>query len=424
MVAPASELTWPNANFTRVPFSVYLRPEIYEREQERIFRGPTWNYLAHETELPNPGDFRTTFVGDTPIIVSRDKDGALHALVNRCAHRGATVQRKAFGNATEHRCVYHQWCYDLAGNLMGVPFRRGVKGQGGYPADFDLSRHSLRKLRVETYRGLVFGTLDPKTESLADYLDAPIRTVLDRTFYKPVQVLGYMRQHIRANWKLYPENNRDYYHAGLLHQYQATFGLYRPTQTNGFDLDRLGRHSCSYTQAGDDDRSAADKAYAGQQKYDQNFKLLDTSLLKFWPDFPDKKTAIIMNIFPSVTVQQISNTLATRQLRPKGVDGFELVWTLFGFEDDTQEVRELRLKQANFIGPAGFVSMEDGEAIELVHRAIVRDGADNAVLELGGRGPILKHCEHTLDDSAVRGFWAHYTSIMGIPVDERAEQRQ
>lgn len=424
MTTHAPELTWPSADFTRVPFSVYLRPEIYEREQERIFRGPTWNYLAHEGELPNNGDFRTTFVGDTPVVVGRDQQGALHAFVNRCAHRGAIVQRKSFGNATEHRCVYHQWCYDLAGNLMGVPFRRGVRGQGGYPRDFDTGQHGLRKLRVESYRGLIFGTFDATTEPLPEYLDAPIRTVLDRTFYKPVKVLGYMRQQIRANWKLYPENNRDYYHAGLLHQYQATFGLYRPTQTSGFDLDRLGRHSSSYTQAGDDDRKDADQAYAGQQKYDRSFKLLDTSMLRLWPDFDDRKTAIIMNIFPSVTVQQIFNTLATRQLRPKGVDSFELVWTLFGFADDTEEVTQLRLKQANFIGPAGFVSMEDGEAIELVQRAIARDSAGSAVLELGDRGPILKHCEHTLDDSAVRGFWEYYTRIMDIPVGERVEHQQ
>ncbi|HEV7138496.1 MAG TPA: Rieske 2Fe-2S domain-containing protein, partial [Steroidobacteraceae bacterium] len=325
MSQPTSELTWPVADFTRVPFEVYLRPDIYEREQVRIFRGPTWNYLAHESELPNPGDFKTTFLGDTPIVVSRDRGGQMRAFVNRCAHRGAIVQRKAFGNATEHRCVYHQWCYDPAGGLIGVPFRRGIGGKGGYSRDFDLSSHGLRKLRVDTYRGLVFGTFTSSTEPLQEYLDAPIRGILDRLFHKPVSVLGYMRQHIRGNWKLYPENNRDYYHAGLLHQYQATFGLYRPTQTSGFDLDRLGRHSTSYTQAGDDDRTAADQAYAGQEKYDQSFKLLDTSLLRMHPDFQDKKTAIIMNIFPSVTVQQIFNTIATRQLLPKGVGSFELL---------------------------------------------------------------------------------------------------
>jgi anthranilate 1,2-dioxygenase large subunit len=416
MSTTISELNWPTADFTRVPFEVYLRSDIYEREQQRIFRGPTWSYLAHESELPQPGDFKTTYVGDTPIVVSRDQEGKMNAFVNRCAHRGATVQRKTFGNASEHRCVYHQWCYDLAGNLIGVPFRRGVKGKGGYSRDFDLSNHGLRKLRVSTYRGLVFGTFDGSLEPLEQYLDTPMREVLDRLFHKPVTILGYMRQLIRGNWKLYPENNRDYYHAGLLHQYQATFGLYRPTQTNGFDLDRLGRHSTSYTQAGDDDRAEADQAYSGQQKYDHSFKLLDTSMLRLHADFQDKKTAIIMNIFPSLTVQQIFNTIATRQLRPTGVGSFELLWTVFGYADDSPDVRQLRLKQANFIGPAGFVSMEDGEAIELVQRAIVRDGGDAAFVELGGRGPIVRHSEHTLDDSAVRGFWAHYTNIMGIPV--------
>lgn len=422
MSSIASELVWPRADFTRVPYAVYLRPDIYEAEQERIFRGPTWSYLAHECEIAKAGDFKTTFIGETPIVVSRDKDGAIHAFVNRCAHRGATVQRKPFGNATEHRCVYHQWCYDQAGKLIGVPFRRGVKGKGGYAADFDLSNHSLRRLRVETSCGLIFASFDSAIEPLEAYLDAPILKVLQRTFHKPVHVLGYMRQLVQANWKLYPENNRDYYHAGLLHQYQATFGLYRPTQTSGFELDRLGRHSCSFTEAGDYDRSEAEKAYAGQQKYDQNYRLLDTSLLQLLPDFADRKTSIIMNVFPSVTVQQIFNTIATRQLRPKGVGSFELYWTLFGFEDDSEAATQLRLKQANFIGPAGFVSMEDGEAMELVQRAIVRDSNEAAVLELGGRGEISHRCDHTLDDSAVRGFWRHYTRLMRIPLPQ-AEER-
>lgn len=418
---PLAELTWPNANFTRVPYSVYLRADVYEREQIRIFRGATWNYLAHEGEIAKPGDFKTTFVGDTPVVVGRDEKGRLHAFVNRCAHRGSIVQRKSFGNTTEHRCIYHQWCYNLAGDLQGVPFRRGIRGKGGYPPEFDLAEHGLRKLRVAAYRGLVFGTFSSTTEALEEYLDGPIRKVLDRIFYKPVHVLGYMRQAIAGNWKLYPENNRDYYHAGLLHQYQATFGVYRPTQTSGFDLDKEGRHSTSYSQAGDDDLTLASTAYSGLQKYDQNFKLRDQSLLRLHRDFADKTSSIVMNIFPSVTVQQIFNTIATRQLRTNGVGRFELLWTVFGFDDDTAELSALRLKQANFIGPAGFISMEDGEAIELVQRSIDSGAGDSSFLELGGNGPFLKHVEHTLDDSAVRGFWANYTKVMDIPVAESRE---
>ena len=93
---------WPSLDYSRVPYRLYHDPEVYQREQERIFRGPTWNFLGLEAEMSNPGDFRTTYVGDTPVIVNRDANGTIHALVNRCAHRGAMVRREMSGNASEH----------------------------------------------------------------------------------------------------------------------------------------------------------------------------------------------------------------------------------------------------------------------------------------------------------------------------------
>jgi anthranilate 1,2-dioxygenase large subunit len=155
MFREASPIAGPSANGSRVPFELFTRADVFAREQEAIFRGPVWNYVALEAELPQPCDFKTSFVGDTPIIVSRAEDGSLHAFVNRCAHRGATVQRRACGNARQHRCVYHQWVYNARGDLVGVPYRRGVPGMGGYAADFDPKEHGLAKLRVSSHKGVI-----------------------------------------------------------------------------------------------------------------------------------------------------------------------------------------------------------------------------------------------------------------------------
>ena len=133
MLREALPIAGPSRDGSRVPFEVFTRADVFAREQEAIFRGPVWNYVALEAEIPEPCDFKTTFVGDTPIIVSRAEDGSLHALVNRCAHRGATVQRQACGNARQHRCVYHQWAYNARGELVGVPYRRGVPGWAAMP---------------------------------------------------------------------------------------------------------------------------------------------------------------------------------------------------------------------------------------------------------------------------------------------------
>jgi anthranilate 1,2-dioxygenase large subunit len=154
-----SAAIWPALDYSRVPYRLYHDPEIYEREQQHIFQGPTWNFLALEAEIPNPGDFRTTHLGETPVVVNRDEAGAVKAFVNRCAHRGALVRREFTGNAKHHICIYHQWCYGLDGGLNAIPFRRGIRGQGGLDAGFDMREHGLRPLRLGIVGGLVFGTL-------------------------------------------------------------------------------------------------------------------------------------------------------------------------------------------------------------------------------------------------------------------------
>ena len=100
--------SWPRADFSRIPFSIYHDPALYDLEQEKIFKGPVWNYLGLEVEIPNPGDFITTSVGQTSVLVNRDRDGKVHAFVNRCKHRGATLSRETCGNVKTHTCIYHQ----------------------------------------------------------------------------------------------------------------------------------------------------------------------------------------------------------------------------------------------------------------------------------------------------------------------------
>ena len=154
-------LTFP-AGWCEVPYEVFSSQEVYVREQERIFRGPVWSFLGLEAEIPNVGDFKSTFIGDTPVVVTRTAEG-LACWVNRCAHRGATVCREKRGNAARHTCVYHQWSYAANGDLQGVPFRGGHKGMVGMPDGFSRQEHNLSKLRVDSYKGLLFATFRDDT---------------------------------------------------------------------------------------------------------------------------------------------------------------------------------------------------------------------------------------------------------------------
>jgi anthranilate 1,2-dioxygenase large subunit len=404
---------WPALDYSRVPYRLYHDAEIYEREQERIFRGPVWSFLGLEAEIPKPGDFRATWVGDTPVIVNRDEKGALKAFVNRCAHRGALVRRELSGNAERHICLYHQWCYGLDGSLNAIPFRRGIKGKGGMNPDFDMAAHALNPLRVGTVNGVIFGTLADNAEPLEDYLGTPVIEQLQRLFDRPVKVLGYNRQRIRGNWKLYAENTRDNYHASLLHEFLVTFGLDRSTQVGGVRMDRRHRHSITWAEAGSDDDELVRQAYGGAGVRNDYLSLQEPDLVAFQPEHGDRLNIAITSVFPSSVFVQISNSLAVRQIRSRGVDEVEVFQTMFGYEDDPPEMTLHRVRQANLVGPAGLVSMEDGEAIEVTHRASRPDPLRTTVIELGGGG-VISDRDYRVHDVPLRGFWSYYAELLGI----------
>jgi anthranilate 1,2-dioxygenase large subunit len=214
---------------TRVPYWVFQTAETYRKEQERIFQGPSWHYLALEVELPEPGDFRTTRIGETPVVVTRDNDGEIYAFENRCAHRGALICLDSHGKGKkDFSCVYHAWTYDRQGNLKGVAFKDGVKGKGGMPDTFRMEDHGPRKLRIAILHGLIFGSFSEEVPPIEEYLGDEISSRIERVLggRKPV-VLGRITQVLPNNWKLYMENVKDSYHASILHLFFTTFELNR-----------------------------------------------------------------------------------------------------------------------------------------------------------------------------------------------------
>lgn len=279
---------WPMLDYSRVPYRLYHDAELHAREQERIFRGPVWNFLGLAAEIPEPGDFRASYVGDTPVIFNRDEAGGVKAFVNRCAHRGALVRRELFGNAANHICIYHQWCYGLDGRLTAIPFRRGIRGRGGLDPSFDMGAHGLRPLRVGNVNGALFGTLAEEAEPLENYLGPPILEQLRRLFDRPVKVLGYNRQRIRGNWKLYAENTRDNYHASLLHEFLVTFGLDRSTQVGGVRMDPRHRQNITWAEADSDTDEFAQQAYDGAGVRNDFLSLKEPSLVTFRPERADR----------------------------------------------------------------------------------------------------------------------------------------
>jgi len=401
---------WPSADHSRVPFWVYSDAEIYAREQARIFRGASWSYVGLGAEIPRPGDFKRSAVGDTPVVVVRDHEGAICVVVNRCAHRGVQFCQQPFGNAREFMCPYHQWTYNLKGDLIGVPFRRGLRKQGGMPEDFALDAHGLQRLAVRERHGVIFASFDAALPPLEAYLGPAMCEYFDRVFDgRALRVLGYMRQMIRSNWKLMFENIKDPYHASLLHVFLVTFGLFRADQPSAVRMDEHGRHAVLVSSKGE---QQASDATAEMKAFLADFTLHDPTLLQPVREFSGTATVVMQTIWPNLIVQQQSNTLATRQLVTRGPEAFELVWTFFGYETDSDEMTRRRLRQANLMGPAGLVSVDDSEMMEFSQRGVRAAPEAAAVLELGGRD--CADAPHMITEAAMRGFYKYYREVMGL----------
>ena len=399
------------SGLTRVPYWVYQDPDLPALEQRRIFEGPVWNFLCLETEIANPGDWRTTFIGSMPVVVARTTDGAIAAFENRCAHRGALICLDNGGRgAKDFQCVYHAWRYDLCGNLASVAFRHGVNGKGGMPSDFRLEAHGPRKLRTTTLCGLVFGTLSAETPPLEDWLGAPIVAKINRVLgRRQPEIIGRFTQALPNNWKLYAENVKDTYHASLLHLFFATFRINRLSLGGGVTVSESGGHHASATRM---PTEAVDTTYQGMRSVDDGFRLADPSMLQTHPEFGDDIQLQILALFPCFVLQQIRNCIAVRQVTPRGLQATDLDWIFLGFTGDTPELRTLRLKQCNLVGPAGYVSMEDGCVGGFVQRGIAAAAEADSVVEMGG--DVAGSQDTRATEAAVRGFWKQWRATMGI----------
>jgi phenylpropionate dioxygenase-like ring-hydroxylating dioxygenase large terminal subunit len=411
--ASPTKRQWPAEGFTRAPYWVYSDAEIYAREQEQIFRGKSWHYVGLEAEVPEVGSFKSTYVGELPVILTRAEDNSFNVVLNRCAHRGNMITREAFGKAKKLHCVYHAWNYNLKGDLTSAAFQRGLRGEGGLPKDFDMAEHGLQKLRVATFCGLVFATFHDETPPLEAWL-GDVADGIRRVLKKPLKVLGYDTQRIHANWKAYHENPRDSYHANILHTFYGTFGLSRQSQESGMVLDESGRHVYFYTKAGTEKTSADYKETASAlRSHNEGLSLEDPSILKWRDEFGDGVSVQILTTYPSFVLHQIANSLCTRQLLPKGPNQCDLVWTYFGFEDDDEETTRMRLVQANLAGSAGMISVEDAAVCEMIRRAIGDGATGESYIEMGGRD-LHSSGATKLSERAIRNFWHAYRQDMGL----------
>lgn len=199
----------------RVATAAYRGPAMFAAELERIFYR-TWIFLCHESELPTPGDFKSTQIGLRPVLVTRDRDQKLHAHLNVCTHRGATLRREEKGNTRNFTCPYHGWTFNSAGALVCIP------DEARYPEGFDKSAKGLKPVpRVASYGGFVFASFNPDVEPLEDFLGGARHHIdlwLKRAAGGTVRLATSHKYGFDGNWKFQSENVYDGYHVGFVHR--------------------------------------------------------------------------------------------------------------------------------------------------------------------------------------------------------------
>ena len=408
----------------RIHRSALTSAEILEIERERIF-DRCWLYVAHESEVPNVGDFRRRVVADRPLFIIRSRDGKVRVFLNSCRHRGALVCRTDEGNARGFACFYHGWSYNDAGELVAVP------DASGYAEGFRLSDHGLMSPpRVDSYRGMYFVSFAADGPSLADYLGPGAREMIDLTM-DCAEILGgwavlggTAKYNIRANWKLLVENSSDNYHYGPTHQSYVEYLAKRRQQPNNTLPQTSGRpsrsvalengHVAMLTSAGG--RPIASPSPLWNDAAAAEALRLRGELAKRYGEARGHEMADVSRfliIFPNFAFHDTQSGFKFRQWWPTAPDMMEVAqWELVP-RQERDDLRQYRLEGSSiFQGPGGFGTPDDIEALESCqqgYRARELEWSD------ASRGMRRANPGDT-DELTARGFWRQwYALINGRP---------
>lgn len=341
---------------------IFTNPDLFELEMKHIFEGG-WVYLAHESQIPNVNDFFTTYIGRQPIIITRSKDGELNAVLNACAHRGATLCRRKRGNRSSFTCPFHGWSFSNNGKLLKVKDAKTTE----YPVSFNTNgSHDLKRVaRFENYRGFLFGSLSADVPSLEDYLGETkffIDQIVDQAPEGLEVLTGNSTYIYDGNWKLQMENGADGYHVSSVHwNYLATMARRHDEGTKAVDA------------------SGWSKSVNGVYGFENGHILLWTNTLnpEVRPIFDQRDELVArvgevradniikqtrnLGLYPNVYLMDQFST-QIRVCRPISVNQTEVTIYCFAPKGESAENRTLRLRQyEDFFNVSGMGTADDLE---------------------------------------------------------------
>ena len=357
---------------------IFSDQAIYEMELERIF-ARAWNFMCHESQIPNKGDYFLSFIGEESVIATRDKTGTLQVFINSCRHRGNAVCRAESGNARSFLCTYHGWTFGLDGKLIGVPGYKDL-----YHEDLKREEWGLISAgKVASYKGFVFATMDPEAPDLEDYLGPVGRLALDVVVARGglSVVDGIQKNVIGCNWKIATDNAFDYYHANLAHASATMSGMLaggrKPSDTPPISRDPATGHRVvlgDYGHTISGPLLSAEDLKKLEDTTDGPLTTLNDDAWRNDPKVVEELGDMVgirghRIIFPNLWVVASTSQVCLRV--PKGKDNTELWWFTLVADGLSADDHEMYVHSANHrFGPAGFLEQEDGENWDQSTRAM------------------------------------------------------
>lgn len=403
----------------RLSRRVYWDDLIYQHELEKIF-GRSWLFLAHESQLPKSGDYLTTYMAEDNVIVVRQKDASIKAFLNTCPHRGNRVSFSDAGNTRSFVCNYHGWSFGIDGAL------RGMAGQELFDeSGMDRSAHGLHEVaQVASYKGLVFGNMDPNAPSLDAFL-GDFRYYLDVMLDMDGQgtefIGGPVKSVINCNWKIPTENFiGDIYHALWTHDSAARAILGAPVSDVYKDPDSFHVNHNGHGWEFNLD-VVGNAATLGDKEIRKYLYSIQPLVAERLGEFRSKMIGSIAScsVFPNMSFLPGQNTF--RVWQPRGPGRIEVhTWTLVN-RSAPEHIKERWRKGAMLtFSPSGIFEMDDGENFEFSTRTNAGFVTRQQDLYMGlGRGTKLDDSDlpgnvyrNQVNEANHRAFYMRWLDLM------------